>query len=243
MAADLRELVRTRLDPAQRYGLRLTLVGIAVVVVAVPFATLTFQVIDQGPLTRFDGRLADALNQWVNGRPDSIRVLEAVSLLAKPITLYIVVALAVGLLWSPGRRRICIFLVATSLGGGIVDTLVKIAVDRPRPVVDHPISEAVGKSFPSGHAMSATVTYGALLVALWPLIPERWRPRALLATIVLILAVGTSRLFLGLHFVTDVIGGYLLGLAWLSGAVAAFSAWRHDREVEQVVLGVADPDG
>lgn len=242
VAVDLPRVVRTRLDPAERYGLRLTLVAVALLVVAIPFAYLTFQVLGAGPLTRLDARIADDLNAWAHDRPGFLRFLEGVSLLAKPITLWIIVAVAVGWLWRPGRRRICIFLVVTSLGGGIIDTLVKAAVDRPRPVVDHPIATAYGKSFPSGHSMGATVCYGALLVAFWSIISPRWRGRALAATIALVLAVGSSRLFLGVHFLTDVIGGYLLGLAWLAGSVAVFETWRHDRAVEAVITGVPDSD-
>lgn len=238
MAVDLPRVVRTRLDPAERYGLRLTLVAVAVLVVAIPFAYLTFEVLGAGPLTRLDARLANDLNAWAHHRAGVLRVLEVVSLLAKPITLWVIVAVAVAFLWRPGRHRICVFLVVTSLGGGLIDTVAKVAIDRPRPVVDHPVAMAFGKSFPSGHAMGATVVYGALLVAFWAILAPRWRGRALVATVVLVLAVGTSRLFLGVHFLTDVVGGFLLGLAWLSGSVAAFHTWRHDRVVEAVITGV-----
>lgn len=242
MSPDLPRATRTRLGPVERYGIRLTLVGLAVVLVAVPFATLTFQVLGEGPLTRFDGGIADRLNAWVHHREGVLHLLEAVSFLGRPVVLFVVVAFAVGWLWRPGQHRTALFLVVTSLGGGLVDTLVKAAVDRPRPAVDHPVATAMGKSFPSGHAMSATVTYGALLVAVWPLLSRRARRVARVATIALVLAVGTSRLFLGVHFLTDVIGGYVLGLAWLAGAVAAFDAWRHDQAVEDVITGVAHPD-
>lgn len=240
MALDLPRVVRTRLDPAERYGLRLTLVAAAVLVVGIPFAFLTFEVLGEGPLTRLDGRVANELNAWAHHRPGVLRVLETVSLLAKPVTLWVIAAVAVGFLWRPGRHRICLFLVVTSLGGGLIDTVVKAAVDRPRPVVDHPVATALGKSFPSGHAMGATVVYGALLVAFWTFLPRRWRGWALVATVGLVLAVGSSRLFLGVHFLTDVIGGFLLGLAWLSGSVAAFATWRHDRAVEAVITGIPD---
>lgn len=239
---DLPRAVRARLNPAERYGLRLTLVAVAVLVVAIPFAYLTFQVLGAGSLTRLDGRLANTLNAWAHQRPNVVRGLEAISLLAKPITLWVVAGIAVAWLWRIGRSRIAIFVVVTSLGGGLVDTVVKVAVDRPRPVVDHPVATAFGKSFPSGHAMGATVVYGALLVAFWTLLPRRARRPALAATIVLVVAVCASRLLLGVHFLTDVVGGCLLGLAWLSGAVAAFEAWRHERVVE-AVQAVTGEDG
>lgn len=240
VAVDLPRTVRTRLDPAERYGLRLTLVAAALLVVAVPFSYITFAVLGEGSLTQFDARVANDLNAWVHDRPVVLGALEAISLLGKPITLWVIVGVAAGWLWRPGRHRICIFLLVTSLGAGVLNSLVKAAVDRSRPIVDEQLATAYGKSFPSGHTMGATVVYGALLVAFWSVLPTRWRPRALVATVVLVLAVGTSRLFLGVHFLTDVIGGYLLGLAWLAGSVAAFETWRHDRAVEAATTGVPD---
>jgi undecaprenyl-diphosphatase len=127
-----------------------------------------------------------------------------------------------------------VYLVVTSVVGGLIDTAVKILVDRPRPVVDHPIATALGKSFPSGHAMSSTVTYGALALVFLPLLPRRSRPWALGGVVLLVLAIGTSRLFLGVHFVSDVVGGFILGLAWLSASTAAFSIWRTEEGKQPV---------
>ncbi len=234
MGIDLPRAWRNRLDPNERYGLRLTLVVVAVSVVAVPFAYLTFNVIGAGPLTRFDARVANNLNAWSHTRPGVLRLLGDVSNLAKPVTLWVVCAVVAVWLWRAGRVRIAVFVVVTALGGGLIDTLVKLAVNRPRPVVDHPVATAFGKSFPSGHTMSATVVFGALLVAFWPLLSKRWRGVALVATIGLVLAVASSRLLLGVHFVSDVVGSFLLGLAWLSGSAAAFQTWRHDLAVEKV---------
>lgn len=240
MALELPRRWRARLDPNEQYGLRLTLVAVAVLVVAIPFAYLVFNVVGGGPMTRFDARLANALNAWVHDRPTTLRVLEDVSNLAKPITLWVIAGVAAAWLWRAGRPRIGVFVAVTSFGGGIIDSLVKLAVDRPRPVVDHPVATALGKSFPSGHTMGATVVYGALLVAFWALLPKVWRAVALAATTVLVLAVGSSRLLLGVHFLSDVVGSFLLGLAWLAGSAAAFETWRHDLAVEKVNARAAE---
>lgn len=232
MSPDRPAPARARWSPVERYGVRVTLSGLALVLLAIPFASLTFQVLGEGSLTRLDGRLADELNAWVHHRPAVVRGLQAVSFLGLPLVLFVVVAFAAGWLWRPGRHRTTLFLVVTSLGGGLVNTLVKALVDRPRPVVDHPVATALGESFPSGHAMGATVAYGALLVAVWPLLGPGARRWARIGTVLLVLAVGTSRLLLGVHFLSDVVGGFVLGSAWLAAAVAAFDAWRRDEAVE-----------
>jgi undecaprenyl-diphosphatase len=228
MEGALPEKAVRRLDPIQRYGLRLTLLGIAIVLVAIPFATLLFQVLLDGPVTEADGDIADALNRTVAERDWAVDLLQIVSWLARPPFLALLVAATAVHVYRRHQRRLLWFVILTPLGGGIVDSIVKIAVNRPRPEVDHPIATAFGKSFPSGHAMSSVVTYGALLLVFLPLVSRGRRHLAVGVTVVLILAIGVSRLLLGLHFVSDVIGGWVLGLAWLLGAVAAFETWRTD---------------
>ncbi|MFP5317989.1 MAG: phosphatase PAP2 family protein [Acidimicrobiia bacterium] len=209
--------------------MRLTLFAVAIVLVAVPFATLLFQVLAEGPAARLDGSLADRMNETVHDHPVLLRTFEIISHFGRPVTLGAVVSVASIFVWRRGQRRLAVFLVVTVVGGGLVDSAVKILVDRPRPVVDHPVITAFGKSFPSGHAMSSTVTYGALLLAFLPVLPGRRRLAAVIVAVVLVLAIGCSRLILGVHFLTDVIGGYVLGLAWLIGATAAFEIWRVER--------------
>ena len=78
--------------------------------------------------------------------------------------------------------------------------------------------------------MSSLVCYGALLVAFAPLMSDRVRRGGHRgAVVLLVLAIGGSRLALGVHFISDVLGGYVLGAAWLIGSVAAFETWRADR--------------
>ena len=229
MSGGLPQFVRRRLDPAERYGLRLTLYAMAIVLVAVPFSTLVFQVMAGGPLTRLDGTVANRLNGAVHGSPGLVRVLDVVSWLGKPLLLGVVVAIVGVFVFWRGRRRLALYLVVTVVVGGLVDSAIKILVNRPRPVVDHPIATALGKSFPSGHAMSSTITYGAVFLALLPALTPALRRVALGATIALVLVIGCSRLLLGVHFLSDVVGGYILGLAWLAASTAAFEIWRTER--------------
>jgi len=121
------------------------------------------------------------------------------------------------------------FLLTSVLVGGLIDTWVKLAVGRERPSLEHPVATAFGKSFPSGHAMSSTIAYGALLLVLLPLIPAARRRLAIVATIGWLLMIGFTRLALGVHYITDVLGGYALGAAWLTLNTAAFEIWREER--------------
>lgn len=205
------------------------MLGVALVLVAVPFATLLFQVQGDGSLTRADGDLADRLNDLVHESDTAVIVLEVISWFGKPVWFWLLIGAAMVWVFRKGQRRLLWFLAVTCIGGSFVNTAVKVLVDRPRPVVDHPIHTAFGKSFPSGHAMSSVICYGALYLVLVPALrTNRSRRVALAGTILLCLAIGTSRLLLGVHFVSDVVGGFVLGLAWLVGAVAVFEVWRKE---------------
>ena len=207
----------------------MVLVAIAVVLVGIPFGLLLQQVTTDGFLTALDESAARWTNRRVQGEDGVIGAMHFISFLGKPIFLTIVVGLPALWLLRRGAHKLVIFLAVTCIGGGIVDTLVKIAVGRSRPEVDDPIVEAFGKSFPSGHSMSSIICYGALVIVFGPLLSDGMRRLATVAAALLVLAIGGSRLVLGVHFITDVLGGYILGAAWLIGSVAAFETWRADR--------------
>lgn len=225
----VRHTVRRRLDPDGRYGLRVTLFGLAFLLVAIPFGLLLEQVKRNGPLLRVDTSAARHLHEWVRQSDDLVLQLKILSFLGSPVWFYVIVIPAVFWVWRRGHVRLAVFLVVTTLGGGLLDTIVKEAVGRARPSLVDPVATAHGKSFPSGHAMSSTVVYGALLMVFLPVIGRRYRPVVLGGAILLVLAIGFTRLALGVHFISDVLGGFVLGLAWLAASTAAFSTWRVER--------------
>jgi undecaprenyl-diphosphatase len=104
----------------------------------------------------------------------------------------------------------------------------KLAFYRPRPHFDDPILSLTGYSFPSGHTMAATVLYGILAVLLVTKV-KRKRSKVLiaLAASLLIALVGFSRMYLGAHYLSDVLGAIAEGLAWMSLCLTAmYSVWR-----------------
>ncbi len=225
----LGDTVRRRLDPAGRYGLRLTLFALAFVLVAVPFGWLVSQVNGENRLVEIDTAGLERLHEWVRDSPATVSALKAVTDLGSPICLWIVSTIAVLVLLRAGRVRLAVFLIVTALLGSFIDTAVKVIVDRPRPVLLDPVHSAHGKSFPSGHAMSSTVVYGCLLLVFLPGVARRWRPWLIGGTVSLVVAIAFTRLALGVHFLSDVVGGVVLGVAWLALSTAAFSIWRVER--------------
>lgn len=227
-----------RFDPDARYGLRLTLFAAAFVLIFVPFGLLLEQVLTAGPLTDFDGRAAEPLVQITRDNRGLEIVFETFSWIGKPIFLFFWVGAASIYLFLVGQRRILVYLLATTIVGGVVDTIIKALVGRGRPTFDGQAAQAFGNSFPSGHALASTVCFGCLTLVLLPHLPPRLRRPTIVAAVALVLSIGFSRLALGMHFVSDVMAGYVIGVAWLLFATAAFSVWRIERHEPAVHLDV-----
>ena len=222
--------VRRRLDPGGRYGLRVTLFATALVLVGIPFGLLLAQIKNHGQLVTMDTYAANHLHGWVAHHTWIEKLFRFLSFIGSPPWFYLLILSAAIFWWFRGHhKRLSIYLIVTGLVGGIIDSVVKIVVNRDRPSLHDPIATAHGKSFPSGHTMLATYGYGSLLLTFLPLIPKRWRPAAIGGWLLLVASIAFARLGLGVHFITDVVGGFVLGLAWLVAATAAFSIWRVER--------------
>jgi undecaprenyl-diphosphatase len=229
MRKGLPDWAQRRFDPAHRYGLRLTLFALAATLVAIPFSFLLLQVVDSGPLTEVDQGVAESIHEWIRESRVLVGAAFFFSFLGIPPWFYVTIGASAYWFYRKGYWRLTLFMVTTPLLGGLISTAVKVFVDRPRPELDEPITEAFGKSFPSGHAMSSTVGYGTLLLAFMPFIPPRWRPRAVAGYVLLVVLIAASRLGLGVHYLSDVIGGVVLGAAWLCVSVATFRIWRREQ--------------
>jgi undecaprenyl-diphosphatase len=233
--------LRRRLDPEARYGLRFSLFALAFLLVVVPFGLLLAEVTREGPLTRVDTSAANNLYEWVHDSPGLVRVLKVVTALGSTLFLTTLVVVAAVALLRAGRRRTTVFLISTSIATGLLIRLVKSLVSRDRPSLVEPVATAAGKSFPSGHARGATAVYGALLIAFAPRLSPRGRRIAVAGYLVLVAAIAFTRLALGVHYITDVVAGFVLGCAWLALAVAAFRVWQQEEAIEAVSDAVDPP--
>jgi len=220
---------RPRLDPDTRGGLRRTLAAAGTLVLLVPFGLLLLLLTDHWqPLRRLDHDLAAQLNSYAFGHPAYVTVLKAISVVGHP-AVFEAVAVAVSV-WLLIRRRprLAAWLIVTIFGGGLLSLIIKTAVGRKRPLLPHPVAHAASASFPSGHAIGSVVGVGALLLVFLPSVRRPARRLLVILGALWVLAIDFSRLGLGLHYVTDVLGGYLLGAGWLAVTTALFTAWRRD---------------
>jgi undecaprenyl-diphosphatase len=129
--------------------------------------------------------------------------------------LVLLTALVMLYLMMAGKWQIAVFVLAAVGGGQIVSTLLKLGIDRPRPdLVPHLMLET-SRSFPSGHAMMSAVTYLTLGSLLARIVKER-RLKIFFLTVAVLLTfiVGVSRIYLGVHWPSDVLAGWCAGFAW-----------------------------
>jgi uncharacterized protein (TIGR03382 family) len=219
-----------RPDADARFGARALLAGLAIALVAIPFGLLLFFVQDKWrPLLRADAGARDELHAYAVGHGWFVTAMSTLSTIGSAGVYIPVFALVATWLWRRRRRRLAVFVVVTVAGGSLLNTLVKLAVDRARPVLPDPVAHANGMSFPSGHAQSAVVACSVLLLVFLPRLHGAWRWAAIALAVAFVLAVGFSRIALGVHYASDVLAGYTLGGAWVAAMTAAFGTWREER--------------
>ena len=216
--------------PERRFGTRVLLAGGALVLVAVPFALLLFLVEDKWrPLERADAGARDDLHGYAADHGPFVTAMRLLSDVGSAPVYLAMFAVVIGWLLSRRLARLAAFVAVTVLGSSLLNQVVKMAVDRARPVLPDPVAHANGMSFPSGHAQAAMVAYSVLLLVLLPVLRGAWRSVFVSVAVLIVLAIGFSRVALGVHYVTDVVAGYVLGAAWVAAMTAAFNTWRADR--------------
>jgi undecaprenyl-diphosphatase len=202
--------------------------GVATGAVAVGLVTLVGALFIFGSIAeQIREQEAFALDTWATPFLHSVRspLLDAVmttltTLGSSLIVLPVFVAVAVALLLR--RRYGAVLFLAIALGGAlIIDFIMKLVFQRPRPKLDY-AAVLPDYSFPSGHSMNGIVFYVSLALIAWSILGRRVGIPATVLAILLALGIGTSRIYLGYHYLTDVVGGFLAGIAWLLIVGAAF---------------------
>ena len=120
----------------------------------------------------------------------------------------------VAIFWFWKKKEYIIPFLVVIIGGQLSGSIFKRIFARARPL--NSVYHEDSFSFPSGHAIIAVVFYGFLMYFIWKNVADKfWRNTFLIIGAIVILAIGFSRIYLGLHYFTDVLGGYILGALWL----------------------------
>ncbi|MFJ6705244.1 MULTISPECIES: phosphatase PAP2 family protein [unclassified Streptomyces] len=214
----------------RRFGVRLLAAAAVAAAASVPFALVLVLVEGRWrPLRDLDRGAAEGLHGIALDHPAWTRTLRVLSdHVWDPFTLRVGVALLTGWLLWRGARRLAAWAAVTAVSGGLIGLGVKTLVERARPALEDPVAHAPGYSFPSGHAMTATTSFAVFLLVLLPMVPRRARVACWAVAVLSVLGVGFTRVALGVHWFSDVLGGWLLGLAVVVLTARAFEAWRAD---------------
>jgi undecaprenyl-diphosphatase len=207
---------------------RRTLVPLAIVTAAALLFTLLLLLVRLrwAPLESADHGAATGLNSLIAGHPVAVSIVKAVTWLGSGGVLWTLTGAAAILLAVRRQWRLAAYLLVAGVGELVLDPVLKALVGRLRPVVAHPIAYGTGDSFPSGHALGSIVCYGALFLVFLPAVRGTWRRVFTAVIVTLIAAIGISRLLLGVHYISDVLGGWTLGITWLGITAFAFELSR-----------------
>ena len=217
--AQLRWFFR-RLTPGQYLGLHLTL-GLALAAGCLwLFGGLAEDVVTGDPIVRIDRSVADYLH--ASATPPLTAFFLAVTAFGS-IEVVGLLAVLVAAFFAWGRRWLHLGTWLAAVGGGaVLNQILKALFARPRPFFEHPLLVEGSYSFPSGHAMGSLVAYGMLAYfAVLVLRAWRWRVGVVFAAALLVLLIGLSRMYLGVHYLSDVAAGYAAGGLWLSALITA----------------------
>lgn len=203
--------------------------GFALAVSALLLFAWVASEVEEGETQHFD----EAVLRWIHahGTPWlDLAALEVTSLGATA-EVGLVVLIASAFLWVTRHRFSVLLLWTAVLGTAVLNLVLKAAFDRPRPHVFPWLVPHVGQSsFPSGHAMTSTVTYLTVAFLIARLEPSAALRRMTIGVAVLVVfLVGLSRLYLGVHYPSDVLAGWVAGVAWASFCVLGLEALRHFR--------------
>jgi undecaprenyl-diphosphatase len=194
-------------------------------VVVGPLALLAVLAQRNSPgLRRIDESIEETVHGYVIARPALAQTLNVGSTVLHPRVMWAVVGVTAVVLWRRGRRRHAVWAVVTIAVGATLDTPLKELVRRARPVFHDAVATAPGYSFPSGHALNSMIVAAGAVALGWSATRGRpWRRAALLGgAAALVLVTGFDRVGLGVHYTSDVVGGWLIALAVVCITTAAF---------------------
>ena len=211
-----RRFAADRLDPKVYLGLHVTVSFVVCALAVWVFAALVDAVLENDSIVNFDVVAA----AWIHERVTmfGLRVFQVITDIGSPIVVSLVVVAMAIWCWQRRERVLAVGVVTICAGAALLDRVLKAVIHRNRPEFGTPFLHGHSFSFPSGHAFGSIVGYGILAYLLIAFFRPARNTRRLIQGVIaaLVLAIGISRIYLGVHYPSDVIGGFAAGIAWLS---------------------------
>lgn len=173
----------------------------------------------------FDETILLWIHQFANPTLDAIAL--NITRLGNPTAVVLITLITLGILWQKRYRREAKIFLLNCLGGTILSYGLKLAFSKPRPQLWKLLISETSYSYPSGHALGSMVLYGFLVYLLSTHYPKYAKVFYSVAT-TLIAAIGLSRLYLGVHWPTDVMAGYGVGFLWITFCITMLKLQKAD---------------
>jgi undecaprenyl-diphosphatase len=172
-----------------------------------------------GPITRWD----NIVLQWLHSHttPFGIHMMATYTILGAA-AFTAIPGIGIGALLARQRKWMMLKGWSAALvGGPIIENILKWSIRRPRPELAALFLHGFSYSFPSGHALNSTIVYGMLAYILVTLCTRHNAAKVgiVVITVLIVLGVGFSRLYLGVHYLSDVLGGFAIGIVWLAACI------------------------
>lgn len=213
----------------------LGIVAIAGFMVSAGATVLFFDLADEigvgESLAQFDAALSAALREHLSR--ETLRVFAVITRLGDPEVLFAIGLVVCAVLTFRRLRLMAAAWVVTTLSGALLNRVLKSIFERSRPLHDHGLTVEGGWSFPSGHASGSMLVYGLLAYIVVRNTRPVWHLPVALVGIALIVFVGSSRVLLQVHYLSDVLAGYASAAAWIAICIAALEAarWREQQRL------------
>ena len=225
-------------SPRRELALRLGVGALALILAAWLFGAIAEDVVTSDRLTVLDVEVA----RWLRAHatPEVTRWMMLVTDLHSTIAVSCdSAAVGAALAWRRHWRHLVTLAVCVA-GGLTVNVLMKLAFHRARPVLDDPLLTLTSYSFPSGHVAGSTLMYGLVVAWVFTRTQRRaWRLLALLAAAACIVLVAFTRMYLGVHYLSDVAAAFAEGVAWLALCLSALAVFWRRAPIDAAPLGTS----
>jgi membrane-associated phospholipid phosphatase len=223
-----KSFLQARLSREGFLGLHLTLGILFLSAATWLFADLAEDVANGDPLTLTDARFSNWLH--AHATPSLTRLMLSITHLHSTLGVTVMTLAISILLWRRRLRHWVFTLLVTVYGGMLLNFWLKAVFQRARPHFEDPVLILSDYSFPSGHTMMATVFYGTLSAIVISFVRDwKWRAFSIIVAMLLTALVGFTRIYLGVHYLSDVLGAMTEGAAWLALCLTATETMRRRR--------------